>query len=132
MKITQAIASIYMKFSKWTFVHEEIPPRVVAIGAPHTSNWDGWLMVMAFWKIGRPVKFLVKDNLTRIPVVGHIVRVEPSESGLYRTAWIKSAADLGKLEYGFVAATETDLANARRAAETQPALDDRVAEDEWP
>ena len=59
MKITQAIASIYMKFSKWTFVHEEIPPRVVAIGAPHTSNWDGWLMVMAFWKIGRPVKFLV-------------------------------------------------------------------------
>ncbi|HOE00912.1 MAG TPA: rod shape-determining protein MreC [Kiritimatiellia bacterium] len=65
-------------------------------------------------------------------LVGHIVRVEPSESGLYRTAWIKSAADLGKLEYGFVAATETDLANARRAAETQPALDDRVAEDEWP
>ena len=60
MKITQVIASTYMKFSKWTFVHQEIPPKAVVIGGPHTSNWDGWLMVMAFWKVGRPYKFLIK------------------------------------------------------------------------
>ncbi len=74
MKVTQTIASIYMRFSKWTFVHEDIPPKAVVIGGPHTSNWDGWLMVMAFWKVGRPYKFLVKDNLTRIPVVGQVLR----------------------------------------------------------
>lgn len=70
MKITQAIASTYMKFSSWTFVHEEIPPKAVVIGAPHTSNWDGFLMAMAFWKVGRPFKFLMKDNFLKIPIVG--------------------------------------------------------------
>ncbi len=75
MKITQVIASTYMKFSKWTFVHQEIPPKAVVIGGPHTSNWDGWLMVMAFWKVGRPYKFLIKDSLIRVPVVGQVIRM---------------------------------------------------------
>ncbi|MCF2707416.1 1-acyl-sn-glycerol-3-phosphate acyltransferase [Arcanobacterium haemolyticum] len=74
MKITKAIASIYMKFSRWTFVHEELPPKVVAIGAPHTSNFDAFLMVMAFWKVGRPIKFLVKDSAAHAPVLGRLVR----------------------------------------------------------
>ncbi len=65
-------------------------------------------------------------------LVGHVVRVELNESGLYRTAWIQSAADLGQVEYGFVAATEQDLANARLAAETPAAIDDRTSEDDWP
>ena len=74
MGIKKAIASTYMKFSTWHFVHEEIPAKAVVIGAPHTSNWDGWLMVMSFWKIGRPFKFLVKDSAVRVPVVGPIIR----------------------------------------------------------
>jgi len=74
VNIKQAIASTYMKFSKWTFVHEELPPKVVAIGAPHTSYWDGWLMLMAFWKVRRPFKFLVKDSAIKAPVIGPIIR----------------------------------------------------------
>lgn len=70
MKITQLIASTYMRFSRWTFVHEDIPAKAVIIGAPHTSNWDGFLMAMAFWKIGRPFKFLMKDEFLKIPVIG--------------------------------------------------------------
>ncbi len=46
-------------------------------------------------------------------LVGRVTKVEMDESGLYQTAWIDSAADLGELEYGFVAATEKDLAAAR-------------------
>ena len=48
-------------------------------------------------------------------LVGNVVRVELDKAGLYQTAWIDSAADLGELEYGFVAATEKDLAAARAA-----------------
>ncbi|MGO1637625.1 1-acyl-sn-glycerol-3-phosphate acyltransferase [Ancrocorticia populi] len=72
MKITHAIASTYMRFSRWTFVHEEIPQKAVVIGAPHTSNWDGFLMAMAFWKVGRPFKFLMKDNFLKVPVLGRL------------------------------------------------------------
>ena len=46
-------------------------------------------------------------------LVGRVVRVELHETGLYQTAWIDSAANLGKLEYAFVAATEADLASAQ-------------------
>ena len=44
------------------------------------------------------------------------ITVEMHEAGLYQTAWIDSAANLGELEYGFVAATDKDLAAARAAA----------------
>lgn len=74
MGMKNTIASTYMRFSSWTFVHEDIPPKAVIIGAPHTSYWDGWLMVMAFWKVGRPFKFLVKDSAVKVPVLGRIIR----------------------------------------------------------
>ncbi len=74
MKITKAIASIFMACSRWTFVHEEIPQKVVLIGAPHTSNWDSILMLMAFWKVERPIRWLVKDSAASAPFLGRIVR----------------------------------------------------------
>ena len=43
-------------------------------------------------------------------LVGRVGRVEMHEAGLYQVARIDSAADLGGLEYAFVAATEEDLA----------------------
>jgi rod shape-determining protein MreC len=45
-------------------------------------------------------------------LVGRVSRVERDEAGLYQLAWIDSAADLGSLEYAFVAAREADLARA--------------------
>ena len=61
MGLKKAIAATYMRLSRWTFVHEPLPKKVVLIGAPHTSNWAGFLMVMCFWRIGRPYKLLVKE-----------------------------------------------------------------------
>ena len=49
-------------------------------------------------------------------LVERVRKVESNEGGLYQTAWVDSAADLGALEYAFVAATEQDLARARAAA----------------
>ncbi len=59
-------------------------------------------------------------------LVGNVVRVELDKAGLYQTAWIDSAADLGELEYGFVAATEKDLAAAR----AEPPAADTAIDDE--
>ena len=59
-------------------------------------------------------------------LVGRVAKVEMHEAGLYQTAWIDSAANLGELEYGFVAATEKDLAAAR----TEPPPGDVVADEE--
>ncbi|WP_311377087.1 1-acyl-sn-glycerol-3-phosphate acyltransferase [Actinobaculum massiliense] len=64
----------YMMFSNWKFVHEPIPDKVVAIGGPHSSMWDGWFNVMAFWREHREMKFLVKASILKIPVIGSIVK----------------------------------------------------------
>ena len=45
-------------------------------------------------------------------LVGRVGRVEAEPSGLYQTAWVDVAAELGRSEYAFVAATEGDLAAA--------------------
>ncbi len=67
-------------------------------------------------------------------LVGRVARVAMDEGGLYQTAWIDSAANLGALEYGFVTATEGDLAQARAAAPEEGAADDEagVLEGETP
>ncbi len=44
-------------------------------------------------------------------LVGRVRQVSRNEAGLYQTAEIDSAADLGALEYAFVVATEQDLAD---------------------
>ena len=58
-------------------------------------------------------------------LVGRVAKVETDAAGLYQTAWIESAADLGELEYAFVAATEKDLAAVPAA---EPAGEDFVDE----
>ena len=57
-------------------------------------------------------------------LVGRVVKVAMHEAGLYQTAWIDSAANLGELEYGFVAATDKDLASARIEAPAEAPVDD--------
>lgn len=49
-------------------------------------------------------------------LVGHVTAVEMAESGLYQTAWVESAARLGEVEYAFVSAAPSDLADVRTAS----------------
>ena len=75
MGLRKALAHTVMHLSRWTFAPEfPLPDRCLVIGAPHTSNWDGFYIVMAMWAVERPVSFLVKKNLTDVPVVGSFVK----------------------------------------------------------
>lgn len=49
-------------------------PKVVLIGAPHTSNWDGVWGFAAKLALGLEMRILGKDSLFRMPVVGWLVR----------------------------------------------------------
>lgn len=47
-----------------------VPPeseRCVMIAAPHTSNWDFFLVVLSFWVLGIPMKVAIKDDWTKFP-----------------------------------------------------------------
>lgn len=59
-------------------------------------------------------------------LVGHVRQMAMHEAGLYQSAWIDSAADLGELEYAFVAATAQDLAATRTPAPAGSLVDDEA------
>jgi 1-acyl-sn-glycerol-3-phosphate acyltransferase len=49
-------------------------PRLVLIGAPHSSNWDGIWGFAAKMALGLDVKILGKRELFRIPLLGRLLR----------------------------------------------------------
>ena len=49
-------------------------PKVVLIGAPHSSNWDGIWGLGAKLALGLDIKILGKDSLFRIPVLGLVLK----------------------------------------------------------
>ena len=59
----------------WTIHFDGIPARQgVLIVYPHTSNWDFFILILAKWAIGLPVKFWGKDSLFKVPVLGRWMR----------------------------------------------------------
>lgn len=49
-------------------------PRLVLIGAPHSSNWDGVWGFAVKCALGLDIKILGKDSLFRIPVLGTLLK----------------------------------------------------------
>lgn len=49
-------------------------PRAVLIGAPHSSNWDGFWGLTAKVGLGIDIRILGKDSLFKIPVLGPVLR----------------------------------------------------------
>ncbi len=49
-------------------------PKVVMIGAPHSSNWDGVWGFGVKLALGLDVRILGKDSLFRIPLLGTLLR----------------------------------------------------------
>ncbi|MFK7774786.1 MAG: 1-acyl-sn-glycerol-3-phosphate acyltransferase [Saprospiraceae bacterium] len=63
------IARIMLWLAGWK-VDKKIPKesiRSVMIAAPHTSNWDGIWVRVAFAILEVPVKIAVKDTMTKFP-----------------------------------------------------------------
>ena len=49
-------------------------PKLVLIGAPHSSNWDGVWGFAAKMAMGLDIKILGKDSLFRVPLLGAALR----------------------------------------------------------
>lgn len=65
----RSIARFILKLHGWT-VDENIPPEAqycVMTASPHTSNWDAYYMRIAFFVLGIPLKFTIKDYWTKFP-----------------------------------------------------------------
>ncbi|MDO5510628.1 MAG: 1-acyl-sn-glycerol-3-phosphate acyltransferase [Weeksellaceae bacterium] len=45
----------------------------VLVCGPHTSNWDFVVTILAFWKMGIPMKLFIKDDWTK-PWYGFVIK----------------------------------------------------------
>lgn len=68
--VSRTLAITAMRLSGWKFTGENFPAvsKLVVIVAPHTSNWDFMVGVMAKFAIGLRGTFLGKDTLFRFPL----------------------------------------------------------------
>jgi 1-acyl-sn-glycerol-3-phosphate acyltransferase len=68
--VSRAIATALMRVTGWRFAGAPFPDarKFVLIVAPHTSNWDFPVGIMAMFALGLRVTFLGKDALFRFPL----------------------------------------------------------------
>jgi len=65
------LASKVLGLLGWKLIFNGLPAmRGVLVVYPHTSNWDFCIGLLAKWAIGMPVRFLAKDSLFKIPLLG--------------------------------------------------------------
>jgi len=70
----QRLARLLFRLSGWKIegtVHQ--PPRFVVIAAPHTSNWDAFIMLTAAYIFGVKLSWFIKEEAFFFPL-GPIVR----------------------------------------------------------
>lgn len=68
------VGTILSLFLPWeTEGLDHIPPGAVLVCGNHNSNWDPVLVALAFTK-RHPLHFMAKVELTRIPVLGTIIK----------------------------------------------------------
>jgi 1-acyl-sn-glycerol-3-phosphate acyltransferase len=66
--LLRGLAIVLLKLLGWTAVGKEISsPKLVLIGAPHTSNWDFPLMLLVVLKLRLKVYWMGKHTLFRFP-----------------------------------------------------------------
>ncbi|MBW3666790.1 MAG: 1-acyl-sn-glycerol-3-phosphate acyltransferase, partial [Actinobacteria bacterium] len=77
----------------WRFLGEFPPlPKLVVVGAPHTSNWDFVVFMAALWHFRLKARFLAKRGLFRWPfgrlfaALGAIPVGGPEDSGVVPSA----------------------------------------------
>lgn len=67
------IARLFRRLYPMRMETPPLPPKAVVIGGPHTSMMDAVLMIMAFWYAGRPMRFMVKNQATDLPIIGKLI-----------------------------------------------------------
>lgn len=72
----KAIGWLFFKLMGWKFdisVPVKDISKCVLIAAPHTTNWDFFYAIFAFWYLRIPMKFYIKDSWTK-PWYGFIIK----------------------------------------------------------
>ncbi|MEG3792579.1 lysophospholipid acyltransferase family protein [Lysobacter sp. CCNWLW3] len=74
-RLTRWIGRSVLRLGGWRMVgaFPDIP-KLVLIGAPHSSNWDGVWGFAAKAALGLDIKVLGKDSLFKVPVLGSLLR----------------------------------------------------------
>lgn len=72
----KVLGKLFFKVMGWKF-DDSFPvkeiPKSVLIAAPHTSNWDFFYAIFAFWYMEIPMKFFIKDSWTK-PWYGYFIK----------------------------------------------------------
>jgi len=70
------LAHVYLRLRRWR-IDGELPPepKFVAIGAPHTSNWDFVVFLGVIHRFRLPARYLGKHTLFRWPFGGLMRRL---------------------------------------------------------
>ena len=64
--IRQLIARLFWAVTPWKLAVERVPDRpTIFVGAPHTSNWDFVIGLLAKWAIDLPIRWVGKESLFR-------------------------------------------------------------------
>lgn len=74
-RFTRWLGRTVLRLGGWRMIGD-FPdvPRLVLIGAPHSSNWDGIWGFAAKLALGLDIKILGKDSLFRVPLLGLVLR----------------------------------------------------------
>lgn len=72
---TRWLGRTVLRLGGWRMAGE-LPdvPKLVLIGAPHSSNWDGVWGFAAKLALGLDARILGKDTLFRVPLLGALLR----------------------------------------------------------
>lgn len=69
--LKQRLALRVLNAFGWNMRYRPLPgPRGIAVIYPHTSNWDFMVGVFGKWALDLPFRWLAKDSLFRIPLLG--------------------------------------------------------------
>lgn len=66
---TSAISEAALRVASWRY-EGSVPSakKYVALAVPHTSNWDGFLLLMLAQSIGLRMRWMVKDSAVKGPL----------------------------------------------------------------
>jgi 1-acyl-sn-glycerol-3-phosphate acyltransferase len=69
--IKQRMALRVLHLCGWKMLYRPLPgPRGILVVYPHTSNWDFPIGLFGKWALDLPFRWLAKDSLFRIPLLG--------------------------------------------------------------
>lgn len=73
--VGQRLALRVLHLFGWRVLYRPLPgPRGIAVVYPHTSNWDFVIGLLSKWAMNLPFRWLAKDSMFRIPVLGNWFR----------------------------------------------------------